>query len=371
MSSLHQLIYESIVRKILSGKLLLGGKLPSDAELSKEFGASRQTVLRAMERLCAEGLVERRQGKGSFVARTTLEAKSGSSRLVSFICGDMASSFGQRVTASVERSLRERGYELLLCPHDFNVETEKEQIEKSVARGVEGIILIPAFPPSNQELVEKVLKEGAVKLVCVDYGFPGTEAPVVESDNRKGAYEAVRHLLELGHRRVAFIINSFKRLETVESIQSRFKGYKDALSEAGIAFDEELVAEIGEELSSKRASDVGYSLFGYQPMNRLLRLERRPTAVFVLWDELAFGAMAAAKDSGLEIPKDISFVGYNDDPLSLLTPCPLTTMRQPAEEMGAEAVSMLLSLAVGAPCPKRAKFESVLVKRQSSAAPRR
>jgi len=365
MSSLHQAIYESLLGRIQNGELPAGAKLPSDAELCKEFGASRQTVLRSMERLCSEGFVERRQGKGSFVLRRAPKA-AGSSKLVSLVCGDIGNSFGQRIAVSVEKALREKGYELLLCPHDFNVETEAAQLRKSVARGVEGIIHIPAFPPANQEFVEGVLKEGAVKLVSVDYGFPGLQAPLVHADNRKGACEAVRHLIGLGHRRIAFIINSFKRLETVETIKERFEGYKDALRGGGIQFETELVAELGEELSSKRACDVGYGVFGYQPMNRLLRLKQRPTAVFLLWDELAFGAMAAVKDAGLRVPQDVSFVGYNDDQISLLTPSPLTTVRQPAEEMGAEAVSALLKLAAGEPCPKAVKLDSKLVIRESS-----
>jgi len=364
--SIHQVICESVIAKLASGLLKTGDKLPSDAMLAKEFGASRPTVIRALERLCAEGIIERRQGMGSFVAMTEANKRSVSIKVIALICGDIRNSFGQRLTVSIEKALRETGYELMLCQHDLNVEREAKLLRNAVRNKVDGIILIPAFPPANAELVAEILKSGGSKLVCVDSGFPGINAPLIKDNHRQGAYEAVTHLIKFGHKRIGFIISSFRKMGCVQTIADSFEGYKKALSENGIPFDMGLVAELGDQLASKNACDVGYRLYSYQPMIKLLRLKNPPTAVFLLWDELAFGAMAAVKDLGLKVPEDISFVGYNDDPLALLTPIPLTTVRQPAEDIGYAAVSILIKLIKGASCPKSVNFDSTLVVRASS-----
>lgn len=365
MSTLHQNIYEYLTEKIESGEFPQGSMLPSDSELAIQFSTSRQTILRAMERLSLEGHIKRLQGKGSIVQRQQVRAPGGN-KLISFICGDIANSFGQRVASGIERKLRELDYELILCQHGHEDEKEAAQIRKSISRGVDGIILIPANPLNSAKIISEELLPASIPFLCVDNPLEGIESPLIETDNYHGAYEAVSHLCKNGHKRIAFIVTMKEKIESLRTVSQRFAGYKQALEDHGISFDPELIAELGPELSGKRPHDAGYKIFGYQPMNKLLRLPTPPTAVFLLWDELAFGVMSAIEDAGLKIPGDIALVGFNDDPIASITPVPLSSVRQPAEELGTSAAEMIVNLINGKPCRKQICLKNTLIPRESS-----
>lgn len=155
--------------------------------------------------------------------------------------------------------------------------------------------------------------------------------PVIGVDNTTGAYLAVRHLLQLGHRRIAHIKGPAEYLVSA----ARYQGYCRALLEAGLLPDPELVLEGDFLPPSGRA--CANQLFALPPA-------RRPTAIFAASDQMAYGVIAAAEDAGLSIPKDIALVGFDDDQPSAYTRPPLTTVRQPYFEMGQQAVALLLSL---------------------------
>src|SRR5690606_2058995 len=152
----------------------------------------------------------------------------------------------------------------------------------------------------------------------------------IDVDNEQGAYDAVRHLIELGHRRIGHISNApFSYAASCE----RLNGYRKALAEAGIPFDRALVREGNFTAES-----------GYEPMYALRDLEDRPTAVFIGGDEVALGALDAARQRGITAPDDLSVIGFDNLPVGRYLQPPLTTVHLPAFDLGREAGNMILAL---------------------------
>jgi DNA-binding LacI/PurR family transcriptional regulator len=196
-------------------------------------------------------------------------------------------------------------------------------------RRVDGLLItLPLLDdPEMIELYEEHIP------VVLHGTLTGGIIPSVDIDNEQAAYQAVRHLVELGHRRIGHISNA---PFSYASSSHRFKGYRRALDEAGIPYQNQLVLE-GDFISAS----------GYLPMQKLLDLPQPPTAVFVSSDIIALGAIAAIRERGYRIPEDISMIGFNDYFFSQHLNPPLTTIRVPAFELGRHAAQLILDLIAG------------------------
>ncbi len=166
-------------------------------------------------------------------------------------------------------------------------------------------------------------------IVAVDPHVGGSTQPVVEAQNFEGAVAATRHLLDLGHRRIAFLGGR----SDLESARRREAGYRAAHAEAGVPVDEDLVAEGGfTELSA------------VTPAHYLLTRPERPTAVFSANDLMGLEVLRSARELGLEVPGDLSIVGFDNIPEGALSEPPLTTVDQHVQELGRTAVQVLVDL---------------------------
>ncbi|MEN9938951.1 MAG: hypothetical protein RLZZ387_5530 [Chloroflexota bacterium] len=207
-------------------------------------------------------------------------------------------------------------------------------------------------------LLDRVTEEG-MPLVAVDNQSRSRAVDSVVTDNLQGAYTLTRHLLDLGHRRIAFI----RGPEKYKSLGERLQGYREALLEAGVPLDERLV---------QPAISSGLPRKGYREMMRLLELDDPPTAVFAASDRTAVGALDAIRERGLRVPEDISLAGFDGVALGEHTTPPLTTVRTRNYEMGVAAIQRLDSLITGrAVAPMRIVLYADLVVRQSTAPPSR
>jgi LacI family transcriptional regulator len=164
-----------------------------------------------------------------------------------------------------------------------------------------------------------------------DQGIPPEGTPWIGVDNRLGAYEATRHLIGLGHRRIAHIQGPLK----YQNSHDRFQGYSDALEEAALALDPELVREGDFMPPTGRACTHAFLE---------LPAGKRPTAIFAGSDYMAYGAISAIEQRGLRVPEDVAVVGFDDNPSSAHMAPALTTVRQPFYEMGRRACEVLLAL---------------------------
>jgi DNA-binding LacI/PurR family transcriptional regulator len=349
---LHKQIALWIREQIDSGVYGAGTMLPSTKSLRETLGrVNHLTVRQAVSALTKEGLLFSIQGKGTFVADRAKLKQPSRRGTVGLICSALADGFAHQVVLGAESCLRRAGYELMLCNSDYSISHEAEHLRRLHGRGVDGILLVPFMPPANKNLIETLRRdsEHPIQVVCIDRGFADTDLPLVDVDNKRAAYEAVSYLIALGHKRIGFIVNALEWIKTIAPIKERFLGYRQALHDNKIAFDRSLVQEVGPTLASRRPQDLGLEHYGYQAMHKLLMLEKPPTGVLLLWDELAPGAIAAIRNSRLNVPRDVSLIGFNDDLLARLLSTPLTTVHQPAEQIGQEAAKMIVELIEGRP----------------------
>ncbi len=200
-------------------------------------------------------------------------------------------------------------------------------------RKVDGLFI--TSPLVNDSDVRLLYQEGTP--IVLHGATDAGDIPSVDVDNRQGAYTAVRHLLNLGHRRIGHISNA---PFSYRSSSDRLDGYRQALLEAGIAYDDSLVLP-GQFTPSS----------GYQPMFALLNLPEPPTAVFIGSDTVALGAFEAAHELGCRIPEDLSVIGFDDIIFAPYTRPPLTTIRVPAYDLGHSAGELLLKIIRGEGLP--------------------
>ncbi len=190
--------------------------------------------------------------------------------------------------------------------------------------------LLAIFPGPVSHHLTKLYKQRFPVVMIDDQDTP-TEIPWIKSDNVNGAYAAVRHLIQLGHCRIAHIQGPLKYVVS----HDRHKGYCRALEEAGIPLDPELVAVGDFTVAGGRACAARF--FEMPP-------EKRPTAIFASSDQMAYGVIAAAEQYGVSIPQDLALVGFDDLAPSPHVHPPLTTVRQPFAEIGQYGIALLLSM---------------------------
>jgi LacI family transcriptional regulator, galactose operon repressor len=259
------------------------------------------------------------------------------------------------VLAGFKHAIGEAGYDLLLFASERpgNGFGAHSYLKRCRHHNVEGVVLMGVDPEDAE--VRRLLRS-EVPCVGVDVSLPGATARGVASDNEGGARLAVRHLHELGHRRIATITGL---LETSPGA-SRLRGYRRELQSLGLAFRDELVAYGDFYADSGRAG-----------MARLLSLDEPPTAVFAASDMMALGAITAAADAGLNVPRDLAVVGFDDMQLAAHVQPPLTTLRQDRAGLGKAAGQALIGLIDGKPGPTPvAELPVELVVRGSTAPPR-
>lgn len=228
-----------------------------------------------------------------------------------------------------------KGITTVLNLHNLNLrlimsdsESKQREIHSRLVknRRIDGVILVCSRFGDKRH----ILKLKRVSLPCVLIGrFPLERVNYVDCDNREGAYNAVEHLINLGHRRIGFISGSFDFIGGVD----RFEGYKMALEKHNLEYDNELVVK-GDWTREG----------GYEAMGELLSRTRIPTAIFTANDQMAAGAVKAIKERGLQIPKDMAIVGFSDTQFASYIEPPLTTVKEPAYEEGAMAAEMLIKL---------------------------
>ena len=171
-------------------------------------------------------------------------------------------------------------------------------------------------------------------LVVIDpMNVPSPDIVSVGSTNFRGGQAAGRHLVDLGHQRIAYLGGR----ASAECSQARLAGFRSALEEAVVELPEEYVHSTDDFLYEN----------GLHGAPRLLTLAQRPTAIFAASDELACGAIEAARSAGISVPHDVSIVGFDDTEIARIASPPLTTVRQPLQEMGAVALRTALRLVAG------------------------
>jgi LacI family transcriptional regulator len=279
--------------------------------------------------------------------------RGGETHTIGLVVPDNANPFFAEVSRAVEDVGFARGYSVILCNTGDNLERERAYIDVLVAKQVDGIIFIAAG--DHHEHLDELTRRN-VPLVLADRDVDQTDADVVLVNNERGGYEATKHLLDLGHRRIGCIAGPSEATPSAD----RVEGYVRALREADVPVED----------SAIETGDFRYQ-GGEAAAERLLGGSERPTAIFACNDLMAIGALRAIRGAGLSVPDDISVVGYDDIPLASAMSPALTTVAQPVDQLGALSTELLLSRiedgSVGT--AQRITLETALVVRGSSGPP--
>lgn len=254
--------------------------------------------------------------------------RTDQSLTIGIIVENILSPFVSPIVRGIQEYLRPRHYIGIILNSDRDPEVEAWALRSLSTRRIDGVILVETYRRSSEEITELA----AVPHVFIHRIFDSERAHSVMADDVYGARLAVRHLAQLGHRRIAFIGG----LEGWDGSVKRRIGYQDELAANGITFDEQLV----------RAGDWGVQS-GYDATRELLALTARPTAIFAANDLMALGAIYAAQEAGLRVPGDLAVVGYDDRDFAGYIRPAITTIRMPCEEMGCAGAEMLLNLIEG------------------------
>lgn len=290
------------VSRILNGK-------------AKEFRISKETV----------ELVERYAQKKGYTPNLIAKGLQASKTFtIGLMIPDIANPFFAVMAKHIERAASLANYSILLIDAEESTEKEEKEVEIMMSRKVDGIIAAPVGKTVDH--FHKIVKAG-IPLVFVDRYFTSCTIPYVSSDNRRGAYEATKHLVDNGHTRIGLIKGDI----ATEPVIERLKGYRKALEDAGIPYTE--TYETGNEFSFEN---------GLASANKLLSMEKRPSALLCMSNLLGLGALKAIHDNGLEVPGQISLIIYDDQPYAAYLNPPITTVKQDSEQMGKLAIDFIL-----------------------------
>ena len=281
--------------------------------------------------------------------RVARSLRSKQTHTLALVLTDITNPFWTTVARGVEDAASGDGFSVILCNTDESEEKEHRYVRVLLQKQVDGFALVPANRTSRS--VDLIRKQG-VPLVILDRTVPG-EVDIVRSDSEGGAYELTRHLLDLGHRRIAMLSGP----QSVSTAADRSAGYRRALEEAGL--------EVDDRLMRYRAftQDGGYAM-----ARQVLAVDPSPTALFAANNFIALGALRALREAGLRVPEDIALVAYDDLPPSFTMEPFLTVAAQRAYEMGQRATQLLLQRLTGdaARSPQEVILPTDLIVRKSS-----
>jgi DNA-binding LacI/PurR family transcriptional regulator len=281
--------------------------------------------------------------------------RTRATRLIGLVLPASTNPVFARLVLAVEERLHELGYDVIMA-HTLNApEREEKVIRRLISRRIEGLLIFPVYRLSTTAAIYEELLRCRIPTVILGPTSPFCSAfASVQVDDTRASMDVTRHLLQLGHRRIAFLTGP----SAAPWAQERFEGYRQALRDANLEVDDRLVYVAGATIEE-----------GTKAALQMLDEQVDATAVQAVNDLVAIGAASTFLDQGVRIPEDLSVVGFGNVLTSTYFRVPLTTVRQPKFRMGAAAVDSLLGLMRGGPVENR-RLPADLLIRSSTAPPR-
>ena len=250
--------------------------------------------------------------------------RSNKTGTIGVVVTDVANPFFSALVKGIARAARDLDYSIILQDSDEDYAGEEEAIQVLLAEQVDGILITPV--QSDQQTIEH-LAESQFPFVLVGRYFQGLDTNYVVPDDYQGGFLATEHLIKQGYKRLAMVNGPLH----ISSARERFQGFSDALSQHNIPLDESLV--VNGALTVEEGIELSRSILKDEPL---------PSAIVCYSDFVAFGVMQAIREIDLVIPDDIAVVGFDDVRMSSCLQVPLTTIRSPKEEMGRQAMQLLV-----------------------------
>lgn len=314
-----------------------GGRVPISEE-------TRQRVLKAIAEL-------------DYVPDARAQAlRSGNTKTIGLIIPDIHNPHFWEIADGVEQEASAAGYHILLSSIPPENKYAEDIFKDLSHRRIDGLVMVPSFIYHSEEaqktLAHLVKRRVPIVGIMADHGDASYNIDRVVSDYRDTTIEVMTHLLSLQHRRIGFIFG----IAVPDLGADRLSAYRESLQIAGLPIDPNLIVECGPTLEDS-----------YHATRRLLELPSRPTALLAINDFLAIGALRAIRDSNLNVPQDISLVGYDNIPLARYLVPRLSTATKDGERMGREAVRLLLARLQDPDRPRqKIKLPARLILREST-----
>lgn len=302
-------------------------------DVAREAGVSMATVSRVVNnnpnvkpqtRKKVFEAIERLGYRPNAVARGLASKKTTT---VGVVIPDISNAIFAEVARGIEDIANMYHYNIILCNADKRKEKEIRVINTLLEKQVDGLLFMGGVVTDEHM---QAFQTATVPIVLCGTNVEGNTMAAVDIDHQQAAHDAVKLLIDKGHRRIGMISGN---LQDPNNGFSRYNGYKNALEEAGVAFDESLV----------RIGNHRYES-GIEAMKYFLELPERPTAIFSATDEMAIGAIHAAQDAGLAIPGDISMISVDNSRMASMVRPLLTTVAQPMYDIGAVSMRLLTKL---------------------------
>lgn len=360
----YKKIYEDFYYAIKSGKYANGDVLPTELELCKTYGVSRITAKHALELLREKGLVKRKRRLG-----TVVELKDFSQRQTQGFIAVVFTHF-QNCDNRIYHGLRELAekhrFNLSFFDSESSVEKEREILSFLLTQNVLGLIHMPLGRVTNIDLVSQFTLH-KIPLAFMDFPISGIRAPLITSDNFGGMYALTKYLIRLGHRDIAYYPYTDALLPTESE---RFRGYCEALLEAGITVRPELLLVDKNSSALHLAPILKEDTYSAEKaVQTLLKMPSRPSAVVCVNDISAHTLTVAAEKEGLSVPEKLSVTGFDNLSLSIYEN--ITTAGQNFGEIARNAlIAVLRQLEKGVSNEDyTVKIPTVLIERKSVATP--
>lgn len=331
-----------------------GRPRPTIADVAQAAGVARSTVSRALNREhrfyrspSAARIREIAEDIGYAPDPSAANLRRGQTNTIGVLVPRLTDTVMAMLYEEIAAASARRGYHALVATSHDDPDLEHDNGLMLLERRVDGLILTTARTDGGfcRELAQR-----GVPHVLALRSFGNSAAAL--GDDHLGGYLATRHLLDLGHRRIALVAGP----DYASSALGRRAGYQDALREAGLPIEPTLIYPSAFSLQS--GEEVGRRLLAADPM---------PSAVFAVNDNTAIGLLSAVQRAGVRVPQDLSVVGYNDIPLAARLTVPLTTVRVPFAEIAAAAVDLLIDITQGVPAATRL-FAPTLIPRATTRA---
>ncbi|THF77122.1 LacI family DNA-binding transcriptional regulator [Cohnella fermenti] len=345
---LYQNIIEHFTALTDEGKLKPGDRIPTEQEIAEQFGVSRITVIRALRELEYRGMLVRIKRKGSFIrddyasGGAAVQGNSGQSRLrIIAVVLPFGEEYGLDILQGVEQFCAGQGYYVTYHNTGYSLEREREVLLRLLEDNISGAIVYPCASDRNIELFGSLMIR-RFPFVLIDRTLEGLDIPCVVSDNYQGGQLITQHLLQLGHRRIAFVCT---RLKEAVSIMDRYRGYCKSLIDAGIMPRSEWLLEDEEGMAAECDDSPSWQLkLAKERLARALNGKEKATAVIAINDNSAVYLLKAAQEAGVKVPEELSIVGFDNLSFVAMLDVPLTTIEQKFTLQGREAAAMVLRL---------------------------
>ncbi|MBN1554005.1 MAG: GntR family transcriptional regulator [Phycisphaerae bacterium] len=351
-----------ILSDIQRGAIGVGDRLPTENEMVRKYRMSRATIREGIALLVQDGILIRKRGSGTYVKSHNHKREN---ELIAALVGFNPEGWDNagQIVHEIERRVHDQGGNLVLCNHAFSAEKASLHLDKIIQQNVAGVVFSPIQIPGMKEFnhgVVRKLEDNSIPFVLI--GSPISEDTLcrysfVSTNGFEATRQIVRHLLRVGHRRIAYI----QGFSDVFSANERFNGYLEETRRHGLEIPDGYV----------QAIQVGQiSSQGRDEIHRILSCDPKPTAVICIHDMIARNVMEEVGAMGMNVPGDLAVVGFDDLYFAGELRPPLTTVRTPLQREAAENMKILYQKIHGTLIGERQEFLSTrLIVRESCGAP--